>query len=317
LHGFTLIELLVVIAIIAILIALLLPAVQQAREAARRSQCRNNLKQIGLALHNYLDVTAGVFPRGVYSQQQQEASTCSVVDPNNENTINRHTVHTMLLPYIDQANVYNLIDFNLPFNHIVQAPAMETEISVYICPSDNRSSRATTLNEPNAIGGSIRYALHNYPGAGSTHASGLCSNHGASGVFAERNGLLNATGSALVFENVGLQRITNGTSNVIGFAEFAQNRGECEEDARAQARTGGWGRPAIGQTLFSIRALATPNSCVGGTVNSVRGTARSHHAGGVNALFLDGRVRFVGDSINGDIWMNLGRFDSGIPVGEF
>ena len=102
LRGFTLIELLVVIAIIAVLIALLLPAVQQAREAARRTQCKNNLKQLGLALHNYSDIT-GYLPPGHYW-----ASNASDAEPTGTGWL--WGVH--ILPQLDQAPLYNLIDFN-------------------------------------------------------------------------------------------------------------------------------------------------------------------------------------------------------------
>ncbi|MEI6538493.1 MAG: DUF1559 domain-containing protein, partial [Planctomycetota bacterium] len=99
-RGFTLIELLVVIAIIAILISLLLPAVQQAREAARRIQCKNNLKQLGLAIHNYHDVY----------------SCIPIADVNGSSTA--VSAHARLLPYLEQHNLYLLVDFNVPYDHV-------------------------------------------------------------------------------------------------------------------------------------------------------------------------------------------------------
>jgi prepilin-type N-terminal cleavage/methylation domain-containing protein len=161
--AFTLIELLVVIAIIAILIALLLPAVQQAREAARRTQCRNQLKQLGLALHNYHD-TFSVMPPGVINPGIDTVaalpwtSTCSV---NCRNT----PWSLMILPYIDQAPLYNQINFSLPMTKAQRSgtgPATDqgalfatTDIPIWKCPSD-----PPYLN-PITIAGTAHYAITN------------------------------------------------------------------------------------------------------------------------------------------------------------
>ena len=132
-RGFTLIELLVVIAIIAILIALLLPAVQQAREAARRSQCNNNLKQLGLALHNYHDT----FNRLPYT------STAVFWGSNNGQAVGYHTMPEFILPYIDQAPLYNQINWARSNNDATGAPAANnkalftrTGFAAYKCPSN-------------------------------------------------------------------------------------------------------------------------------------------------------------------------------------
>lgn len=122
-RGFTLIELLVVIAIIAILIALLLPAVQQAREAARRTQCRNNLKQIGLAIHNYHDVYGQFPPPSMLSGTTTGSMFSS------------HSFLLSILPYIDQGNVYESYDINLACWDPVNATAVNTKIPGYVCPS--------------------------------------------------------------------------------------------------------------------------------------------------------------------------------------
>ncbi|HLQ46430.1 MAG TPA: DUF1559 domain-containing protein, partial [Planctomycetaceae bacterium] len=122
-RGFTLIELLVVIAIIAILISLLLPAVQQAREAARRSQCKNNLKQIGLALQNYHS-SANRFPPGYVAGATYPA------------TSNGWGWSAMILPYLDQAPLYRKINFGLPVEHPNNVTAIQTFVSAYLCPSD-------------------------------------------------------------------------------------------------------------------------------------------------------------------------------------
>src|SRR5579872_536707 len=117
-RGFTLIELLVVIAIIAVLVSLLLPAVQQAREAARRSQCKNNLKQFGLAMHNYLS-SYSVFP------------LCG------SSTVNSMSVHTFLLPSLDQGPLYNQINFNVIWSDPSNAVPLAAVVPMFLCPSDS------------------------------------------------------------------------------------------------------------------------------------------------------------------------------------
>ncbi|GAB4147156.1 MAG: hypothetical protein Tsb009_20190 [Planctomycetaceae bacterium] len=119
-RAFTLIELLVVIAIIAILIALILPAVQQAREAARRAQCKNNLRQMAIGLHNYLEAH-GSFPPGIVASSDDMTNAM-------------HSGLTLLLPFIEQENVYKQYDFNRPWSDPVNLNATRTRIPVFLCP---------------------------------------------------------------------------------------------------------------------------------------------------------------------------------------
>ena len=128
--GFTLIELLVVIAIIAVLIALLLPAVQSAREAARRAQCVNNMKQLGLAMHNYHD-TVGSFPTSFW----RGTLNADPKDPFGNGT-NRHSWFAMILPYIEQTNLYNSMNFSVGVGGPINDTASMTPVNAFMCPSD-------------------------------------------------------------------------------------------------------------------------------------------------------------------------------------
>src|ERR1700716_1109558 len=131
-RAFTLIELLVVIAIIGILIALLLPAVQKIREAAARMQCANNLKQMGLALHNY-ESAYQAFPTGGEGTDFANA-------PKGPSIFDRHSTFTMLLPYIEQENIYKLMNLNAYYNDPNNQPnggtAFQNVIKTYVCPSN-------------------------------------------------------------------------------------------------------------------------------------------------------------------------------------
>ncbi len=195
-RGFTLIELLVVISIIAVLISLLLPAVQSAREAARRAQCVNNLKQMALALHNYISAT-GVIPPGIVNTTVNLGQG----PPGSLSTWTSWSAQAMLLPYLEQSPLYNAANFNW-CTYILQAGATNstvynTRIAGFLCPSDPLAGQQNI----NSYAGSIGTSTIQYPTDGNT-----------TGVFRVYNSLNSCS-------SVTLASITDGTSNTIAFGE--------------------------------------------------------------------------------------------------
>src|SRR5258708_3514617 len=180
-RGFTLIELLVVIAVIAVLVSLLLPALQQAREAARRAQCKNNLKQIGLALHNYLDAASSLPP-----------TVC--IRPGD---FGQWSAQARLLPFLDQANLQNLIDFSVPYN--VQPNVARVRIPTYICPSEVNDRQ------------SLRDGLDQYP-------VNYAANQGTWLGFDPVRGV-QSQGAFMPNRQVRAAGFVDGLSNTLGFAE--------------------------------------------------------------------------------------------------
>ena len=220
-RGFTLIELLVVIAIIAVLIALLLPAVQSAREAARRAQCVNNLKQIGLALHNYHSAI-GSFPQG----KSQGAS--SLMYSGGYAGWTEWSAHALMLPYIEQAPVYNSINFMFAGGYnaasYINATAWSTVIQSFACPSDGNVargnvSRGTGIPNTNSYRGSIgttsaswNWVPGNVPGYSAAQPDPLNLNGGQTNTSS-------STGVFTYWYAFGIRDITDGTSNTVAFSE--------------------------------------------------------------------------------------------------
>jgi prepilin-type N-terminal cleavage/methylation domain-containing protein/prepilin-type processing-associated H-X9-DG protein len=204
-HGFTLIELLVVISIIAVLIALLLPAVQSAREAARRAQCVNNLKQLGLAMHNY-HASAGAFPPGCDSTNAYLGTPF----PNNLSSWTSWSAQAMLLPYVEQTPLYNAANFNWAccwdgMYDAINSTVYSTKIKSFLCPSDALAGVGNVvayIANINSYAGSIGTTTAQYPNDGNT-----------TGVFKLYNPNINAGLS------VTLAELTDGTSNTIAFGE--------------------------------------------------------------------------------------------------
>ncbi|QDV65207.1 Type II secretion system protein G precursor [Crateriforma conspicua] len=320
--GFTLVELLVVIAIVGVLVGLLLPAVQSAREAARSMQCSNNLKQIGLALHNYASAFKGAFPNNGYSWPGGYPSD--------------YSPHAKLLPFMEQSNLQDLIDFNIYMGHPARADlpvelhvAAGTRVSTFECPSDIGSS-LHDLEMPS--GQTIQIAGTSYS---MNQGSGL------DGVFHPGNGTP-SDGLCWVDARVRFRDIIDGTSNTIVFAESTIGAGAESTDPTAMMDVRGY--RAATTTSFNDSLLAaaedkddelitasirnwsgdrnhywlrgsvpngpvmngflTPNSVIPDlSYRSSKLTGpRSYHTGLVKVLMADGSVNNVTDSIDKDAW---------------
>jgi prepilin-type N-terminal cleavage/methylation domain-containing protein len=288
-RGFTLIELLVVIAIIAILIALLLPAVQQAREAARRTQCKNNLKQMGLALHNYHDVHK-CFPIGY---QRAGHLTANVNDGGCGFAWTYY-----ILPYMDQAPIYNQFNTSYPISNDSFPQSNDTAgsnrllamtpLPAFRCPSD--SMPETSPRGAAGLTGSIRpHATVSYKGsAGSFHA-----NHNGNWGGGNRrrfNGVLMRDSA------VKMRDIKDGTSNSFAVGEVYW---ELSTNARLYGAVNvdfgdarGQGQVVLTHTEFGLNPARTSSA------NILNNSFHSAHEGGGQFLMLDGAVRFISENIH-------------------
>lgn len=308
-RGFTLIELLVVIAIIAILIALLLPAVQQAREAARRTQCKNHLKQIGLALHNY-ESTFTVFPPSSTSPSGSGPWYWPVygsTDPGNL-AIHLHSFASLILPYIDQANTYNAINYNVS-SLAPQNRAIASQIfPFYRCPS---YSGKEFTSDPLYTGGVgyDKFALRNYVALGAVTVAELAPGQNPSGIL--------YPGSRTGFKN-----ITDGTSNTVMIVETRDDNAMVWIDGTGATVMSRWVdatavSPAYGGASNGINY--TPYFPAGTLMNPLNYTygPSSMHIGGAQHLMGDGAVRFISQNISVNIYDALATRAGGEVVGEF
>jgi len=306
--AFTLIELLVVIAIIAVLIALLLPAVQQAREAARRSQCKNNLKQIGLALHNYHDALRA-FPPGAVEEFTGPLAGRTEA-----------TWVTFILPYIDQAPIYQTANWNSPMGWIgpTSTPAsanyyvVATKLPMMKCPSDPTTDSAMT-----------NFARGNY-----TANTGLGPLHSVTDPKdpTRTPGATATYGPFTMNSRTRIGDITDGTSNTIAVSEVLTVEGDDlrgvmhfpEGPLYQHDRTPNSKVPDD----FRTGCVSVPEApCIvaygGWNTRAMIVSSRSLHTGGVQSLMCDGSVRFVSENINLATWQALGTIHKGEVVGEF
>jgi prepilin-type N-terminal cleavage/methylation domain-containing protein/prepilin-type processing-associated H-X9-DG protein len=331
--AFTLIELLVVIAIIGILIAFLLPAVQKVREAASRTRCANNLKQLALACHNYYSVAATM----PYARKYDIWDT--------------YTWTQLILPYIEQDPVFQRY-WTLPKTGYVQnypgpngpigddaqlREARTASISTFFCPMDV-GQRGNELNT--SAYGFIRGNYRGCVGSGDMYGQATDTTSGpwGPGMFSVRHGQSADPGAHVAANGVRIEEVTDGTSNTLLLSE-----------GLVATVAPGWGGP-IGETIYGnmggalFSASLTPNSTaadrvigpcpqnqgdhdykepcltLGGnawwtpSAAGAHAAARSHHAGGVNAALADGSVRFFTNAIDVDVWRALGTRANGENV---
>jgi len=309
--GFTLIELLVVIAIIAILIALLLPAVQQAREAARSAACKNNLKQIGLAIHNY-ESSHGTFPPGYLHMRGDTYNTLTGYTVNRTVDDNHmgFSWGTMILPYIDQAPLYNQFNFGLPPFDAANLTPREMHLSVYLCPTDPDSEGNFVVRD-DAASPVEQYAAASY-----------AANWGP----ADASNNLDATPDAstgVFYRNsrVHIRDITDGTTNTIAVGERTNGlilggvppHPSFETAWVAAVRDIDTSADDHGHmVLFDAQFL--PNKATGpGADRGVSGP----HVGYAQFLLCDGSVRTIGESIDAGIYRGLCSRAGGEVIGEY
>lgn len=330
-RGFTLIELLVVIAIIAILIALLLPAVQQAREAARRSQCKNNLKQFGLALHSYHDTTRAL-PKASFSVNPPQPPSPRAPNPPVAPTTNSYgsagfSVHVMLLPYMDQKGLWNQWNKDqLYTDNTVGSPTNlslnnNTRVTMFLCPSDSRF--------PGAQVGNNNYCVSTGPQT--VWIASVASNVGAfhlnhtTRISDFKDGTANtiAMGERVVGDN-NANTFSYGETAVLaltGITASSVKPTQAQVEAYGSACVSAtnphrsavgreWAAPTPEHTLFNT--MVPPNwkypNCVAtnsGANDGIYG-ARSQHTGGVHHLMTDGTVRMINNNIDFATYQNLG-----------
>ncbi len=296
-RGFTLIELLVVIAIIAILVALLLPAVQQAREAARRTQCKNNLKQLGLALHNYHDAMK-TFPPGYVS----------LFDATGNDTGPGWGWASFLLPQLEQSPLFNQVNFNFGIEHAANATPRVQKLPTFLCPSDIAPDRWQAARRDLSTGAFLsnicEVASANYIGMFGTFEPGV----GGDGVSFRNS-------------HVGLRDMTDGSSSTLMVGERSFRLGEAT-----------WTGAVIGAVIVADGSDGVgtgppePASSIilGHSGDGYSpGNPRSHvnqfyslHAGGVQFLFGDGHVGFLNSSLDYGVYQALTTRAGGEPVSD-
>ncbi len=331
-RGFTLIELLVVIAIIAVLIALLLPAVQAAREAARRIQCTNNLKQIGLALHNYESTNNALPIACIVTRGAGNAPIFGGWGP-----------LARILPYLEGQNGYSACNFSLPNEHEANITAMGLQTAAFLCPSDPNMKTVFVddgVNRANTNYGMNRGDWYVWGGLASSQPPSAPFRTNVSVTFSGVVDGLSQTlfvgevktafpylrkCSGLAFAPVNSTPRPDTTADPAAVAQYTA----CSGEIKPVAGHAEWEDGNANQSGFTT--AWTPNKRTPGSFGGISYpdvdliaqreeeggptfaaiTSRSYHPGGVNVLLGDGSVRFLKDSVNGQVWRSLGTIAGG------
>ncbi|VTS06623.1 DUF1559 domain-containing protein [Tuwongella immobilis] len=294
--AFTLIELLVVIAIIAILIGLLLPAVQKVREAAARMKCQNNLKQIGLALHNF-QTQNGYFPPGGVSTPASGNINAAATRLGITSYSVAHSYLVFLLPFVEQNALWSQYNINAHWASAANQAVRETNVSIFVCPSAPGGNRMTTKT---ALGATVMLAPSDY-GANSGYSSGLES-AGLADPTINRNSVLQPN------VLISIPEIRDGTSNTILVSEDAGRPDRWEAGRMTSAGTqtdGGWADYDNAYIIhgYTNDGLTSPGPCHTNCSNN--NEVYSFHTGGANHILADGSVRFIRNSLDIRIMVKL------------
>ena len=326
LRGFTLIELLVVIAIIAILIALLLPAVQAAREGARRAQCVNHLKQMGLALHNY-ETVVGTFPPSDIVQGTGNTVTWK----------NGFSVHARILPFMEQGVLFSGINFIGSHRTADNSTVVASNVAFFTCPSDPNAGQRTAFPFGTACVTSYGFNMgdwYAWGGFGALDTRGVFGPNLSRRVADLTDGTSNTVAATDVKAwqpicmkggpitnmidpaNIPSANIapTGATPDYLSSLCASASQGHTawvDGNTQETGMTTAWPPNRMTQNSSQIDIDLQSRLVTQGGPTFAAITARSFHAGGVNALLCDGSVRFIKSSVNGDTWRALGTFNGG------
>jgi prepilin-type N-terminal cleavage/methylation domain-containing protein/prepilin-type processing-associated H-X9-DG protein len=303
--AFTLVELLVVIAIIAVLIGLLLPAVQKVREAASRMSCSNNLKQIGLALHNYHD-THGRFPPGAVYGPFPEAGVTNMVN---------HGFIPFLLPYIEQQTLAGRYRWDVNYNDPPNQDVVTTQLKILQCPSAEPNRLVTEAEFPSAWFGGRKSACSDYNGIQGMDATLARPPYSLIDPVGNYEGILTRNRIVRVTD------ITDGTSNTILVAEDAGRpkrwqAGQPVKDVYGNGASWATAGLLMGQGSTPDGAMQ-PGRCAINCTNNRE--VYSFHPGGANAVFADGSVHFLKESMSMRVFASLvtRAGDEVVPLDDF